>query len=160
MNEKIFRKKSLERISSPEQLTDYIRVSNPSVWIVLSAIVVLLAGALIWSVFGAMPETVTVKGFVQDDVGICYVNKEMSETLKEGMKVQLGDSTGTVAEVSQVPISSAELKAKYNEDYLAESLTVGDWNYPVKINGLNVADGLYEMAITVKSNKPISFLLN
>lgn len=32
MNDKIFRKKSVERMSSPEQLNDYIKVTNPGVW--------------------------------------------------------------------------------------------------------------------------------
>ena len=50
----LFRKKSLERISSPEQMDDYIRVTTPSVWIVLAALAVLLVGILAWSVFGTM----------------------------------------------------------------------------------------------------------
>lgn len=48
----IFREKSLERVSSPEALNDYIRVTTPSVWIVLAAAVLLLVGMLSWSVFG------------------------------------------------------------------------------------------------------------
>ena len=48
----LFRKKSMDRVSSPEQLNDYIRVTSPSVWLVLLAIVLLLAGILIWSTFG------------------------------------------------------------------------------------------------------------
>jgi len=48
----IFREKSMERVSSPEALNDYIRVTTPSVWIVLIAIVMLLAGMLAWSVLG------------------------------------------------------------------------------------------------------------
>ena len=48
----VFREKSMERVSSPEQLNDYIRVTTPSVWIVLVALVVLLAGILAWSIFG------------------------------------------------------------------------------------------------------------
>ncbi len=50
----IFRKKSLDRVSSPEQLNDYIRVTTPSVWLVLLALVILLAGMLVWSVFGTV----------------------------------------------------------------------------------------------------------
>ena len=42
MNEQLFRKKSVERVSSPEQLNDYIRVANPSLWLVLGAVIVLL----------------------------------------------------------------------------------------------------------------------
>ena len=37
----VFRKKSLDQINSPEQLDDYIRVTTPSVWIVLLALVVI-----------------------------------------------------------------------------------------------------------------------
>ena len=40
----IFRKKTLDRISSPEQLTDYLRVTNPGIWLVLATVVLLLAG--------------------------------------------------------------------------------------------------------------------
>ena len=48
----IFREKSLERVSGPEALNDYIRVTTPSVWIALAALVILLAGMLAWSVLG------------------------------------------------------------------------------------------------------------
>lgn len=51
-NSGIFRQKSIKRVSSPEQLNDYIRVTTPSVWIVLAALVALLAGMLAWSVLG------------------------------------------------------------------------------------------------------------
>ena len=50
----IFRQKSLDRVSSPEQLNDYIRVTTPSVWLVLAAIILLLVGMLAWSVFGTV----------------------------------------------------------------------------------------------------------
>ena len=52
MKESIFRKSSLDRVSSPEQLNEYIRVARPSVWVVLGAIVALLAGVLAWGIFG------------------------------------------------------------------------------------------------------------
>ena len=48
----IFRDKSLERISTPEQLNDYIKVTKPSVWVVLIATILLIAGALLWAIFG------------------------------------------------------------------------------------------------------------
>ncbi len=44
----IFRKTSLDRISSPEGLNDYIKVSRPSLWLILGAIAVLLAAAIFW----------------------------------------------------------------------------------------------------------------
>ena len=50
----IFREKSIKRVSSPEQLNDYIRVTTPSVWVVLAALIILLLGILAWSVLGTV----------------------------------------------------------------------------------------------------------
>lgn len=56
MSEKksIFREKSLRRISSPEEMNDYIRVTTPKVWVILIAVIVLLIGALVWATFGTI----------------------------------------------------------------------------------------------------------
>ena len=50
----IFRQKSVKQLSGPEDLNDYIRVTTPSVWIVLAALAVLLVGLLLWSIFGTL----------------------------------------------------------------------------------------------------------
>ena len=50
----IFREKSLNKISSPDQMSDYIRVTTPSVWIALLALVILLVGILAWSILGTV----------------------------------------------------------------------------------------------------------
>lgn len=60
----IFRQKSIDRVSSPEQLNDYIRVTTPSVWLVLLALVILLLGMLAWSILGTV-EAVSPDGVVQ-----------------------------------------------------------------------------------------------
>lgn len=68
----VFRQKSMERVSSPEQLNDYIRVTSPSVWIVLIALVVLLLGMLAWSVLGRI-EVHNEDGSTQEIAPITYV---------------------------------------------------------------------------------------
>ena len=62
MSESIFRKKSLDKISSPEEIDQYMRVTSPSLWLVFGAILVLLAAILIWSVTGQIESTVLVNG--------------------------------------------------------------------------------------------------
>ncbi|MCL2839926.1 MAG: hypothetical protein FWE05_04055 [Defluviitaleaceae bacterium] len=58
MNNKknIFRKESLDKMSSPEKLNDYIKVSNPSVWIILGAIAIMLISVIVWSITYELPE--------------------------------------------------------------------------------------------------------
>ena len=51
-NNTIFRQKSIDKVSSPEKLDDYIKVTTPSVWVTLIAIVLLLVGAVVWGIFG------------------------------------------------------------------------------------------------------------
>ncbi len=50
----IFRQKSLDRVSDPDKLNDYIRVTTPGVWLVLTAILILLLGMLAWSILGTV----------------------------------------------------------------------------------------------------------
>ena len=47
---KLFRSSSLEQISSPEKLNEYIRVSRPSVWVILGAITAIIIAAVFWAV--------------------------------------------------------------------------------------------------------------
>ncbi len=53
----IFRQKSIDKVSSPEQLNDYIRVTTPSVWLALAAVTVLLVGMIAWSVLSTVQVT-------------------------------------------------------------------------------------------------------
>ena len=48
-NQNSFRKKAMNRISSPEDLTGYLRVTSPGMWIVLAAVIALLVGMFAWS---------------------------------------------------------------------------------------------------------------
>ncbi len=50
----IFRQKSLDRLSSPENLNEYIKVANPGMWMGLIAIIVFLIGGIVWASFGKL----------------------------------------------------------------------------------------------------------
>lgn len=51
-DKKIFREKSLKRISSPDKIDDYIKTTTPGIWAILIAVLIILAGAIVWSIFG------------------------------------------------------------------------------------------------------------
>ncbi len=54
MNKELFREKNVKRVSSPEQLNDYMRVTSPGIWAIIIAVIMLLAGAVIWGVTGTV----------------------------------------------------------------------------------------------------------
>ena len=47
------------KLTSPEQLNSYIRVTSPGAWIVLASVLVFLAGLFVWIFFGELkvPDT-------------------------------------------------------------------------------------------------------
>ncbi len=57
-NQTLFRKKAMERISSPEDLTSYLRVTSPGMWIILAAVIAMLVGLFAWSAVGTLETTV------------------------------------------------------------------------------------------------------
>lgn len=78
MNNSVFRKSSIDRVQSPEQLNDYIRVSNPSAWIVTIAAIILLVAVIIWSIFGKVEINKTVSSVDKDgETVIVTVSEEI-----------------------------------------------------------------------------------
>ena len=55
MKSAIFRKVSLERLSSPEQLDQILRVTGSKSWVGLLALVALSGVALAWAYEGSIP---------------------------------------------------------------------------------------------------------
>ncbi len=68
----IYREKSIKRVNQPEDLHDYIRVTTPSVWIVLIAVVLVLVAVLGWMIFGTVEEH-NDDGTVSETHPITYV---------------------------------------------------------------------------------------
>ncbi|MDR2590370.1 MAG: NHLP bacteriocin system secretion protein, partial [Oscillospiraceae bacterium] len=62
MENKLFRKSALDRISSPEQLNEYMKVAGPGVWAILAGLAITFAAFFVWGVMGSIPETVDIRG--------------------------------------------------------------------------------------------------
>jgi hypothetical protein len=53
----IFREKALNQIKTVEDLSDYIRVTTPSAWLLILAAAIILGALLIWGFFGSVALT-------------------------------------------------------------------------------------------------------
>ena len=85
MHSQIFRKKSMDKISSPEQMNDYIRVANPSVWMILIAVIVLLAGVCVRGMFGRLDTRIQTGGVCTDGKLVCYIGEADFKKVEVGM---------------------------------------------------------------------------
>ena len=157
MNEQLFRKKSVDKVSSPEQLNEYIRVANPGVWMVLAAIVILLAGVVVWGFIGHLDTTLATAVVCENGEAVIYVKEADAEKIAVGMTVRVDDKEYTVSEIPTEPERVDDTMSEYAIH--ASGLTVGEWVYAVKVNG-DIADGVHKAEIVIESITPISFILN
>ena len=87
----LFREKNLERLESPEQLNDYLRVTSPGVWLVLAACIVLLAGFVLWGIFGRIDTTLKLAVTASDGRVVCYVPYNELEKVAQRGEVTIND---------------------------------------------------------------------
>lgn len=139
MGEGIFRKKSLDRVKSPENLDDYIRVSNPGIWLLLISVIVLLAGACVWGIFGHIDSIVTTVVRVEGGTAACYIAREDITEIRTGQTVRLADTEAVILRIGE------EEAGGYS------CILSADTSLP---------DGFYEGKIVIKSYRPLSFILN
>ncbi len=146
----IFRKSSIARVSSPEQLNDYIRVSNPSVWM-------MLAGVCVWGIFGRLESKILSAGTSENGIFICYVTEEDAAKIKTGMLVKVNGKDFAVSEIAESPIAvNADM-----DPYLMHlgGFSKGEWVYEI-IADVDIPDGTYKTEIVTESVSPMSFILN
>lgn len=157
MDKQLFRKSSIERVSSPEQLNDYIKVSNPGVWMILAAIIALLIGVCVWGVFGQLETKITTAGKCENGVFICFVNEDEAAKIKSGMTLNVDGNELLISEISSKPIFvNAEM-----DEYLLHlgNFSDGDWLYEITASG-TLSEGVYKAEIVTESVSPMSFILN
>lgn len=138
MSEKLFRKKSLDKIASPESLTDYIRVTNPGVWLVLAALIVLLAGACVWAIFGRMETKLPVTAKVENGMAAITLTADEAEKVAPGESVIFDGGEGVI-----LTIEGPDEAGLYTA--AAE---------------MNAPDGALRAEIVTESVSPMSFIVN
>ena len=122
------------RVSAPDQLTDYLRVTNPGVWVILLSVVLLLAGILVWAFVGTLETSVPVRISVTGNQAM--VVPEKADRLAEGMPLRMDAGEYVIKEIGT---------DEYGRIYgLAE---------------VPVQDGIYSGTVVTDRTRPISFLL-
>lgn len=133
----IFRKKSLESISSPEQLNDYLKVTNIGIWVLLASVILLLAGLFAWSTVGRLETTANGVAVVENGTAQILIYDTSKGDIKSGMTVRMGDDEYTVSTVEKDDLGRSIAYAPVSE-----------------------SDGKYDVKIVIESIAPISFLFS
>lgn len=133
----IFRQESLDSISSPEQLTDYLRVTNPGIWIILAAFILFVIGIAAWNSLGRLETTMNAPAVVKDGMAAVFISSaEDAEKLNNEMTLRIDDN-----------------------EYSISNIETADNGMTVAMAPVNEPDGTYEAKIVTESVPPIRFLL-
>ncbi|APO43947.1 MULTISPECIES: NHLP bacteriocin system secretion protein [Paenibacillus] len=101
MNKQVFRKVALERLSSPEQLDNLVRVTSPRGWLMLIGAGLILAAALYWGIFGTMTTRAEGQGVLIRPGGLKTVHTSSEGAISdiavvENDTVQQGEVIGRI----------------------------------------------------------------
>ncbi len=137
MDNRLFRQSSIDRISSPEQLQDYMHVTSPGVWMVFGAVLVLLVGFLIASVFGRIESTVDMTVQVENGLAVFEAAGPDADELTEGMILRIKGIETRIETVHWVTSDTVKAAAP-----------------------IDLPDGTYSAVVVTDVIAPISFLVN
>lgn len=138
MESRLFRKQSIDRITSPEQLQDYMRVTNPGIWMVLAAVIALLVGLLVSSALATLESSIPVEADVEGNVALVELSMSQKDLVKQGMTLRIGDHDVVL-----------DLIFEDNPDTFC---AMGDAE--------DLPDGKYDAEIVTETISPIKLLIN
>ncbi|MFN7916631.1 MAG: hypothetical protein U0Q55_14915 [Vicinamibacterales bacterium] len=116
MSEGLFRKATIDKVSSPEQLDLMMRVTSPVGWLALTAMAAMITAVGVWSVMGTIPDLVDAQGTLFRGERRYDIKATMSGSLtaldvRAGSTVQAGQ---VIAKITRVQASD-EGKAAADE---------------------------------------------
>ena len=159
MTNKLFREKNIARIASPEQLDDYIHVSNPSAWIVICAFTVLLVGICIWGIFGRLDTVISVAAVKEAESVVCYVRASDYPKIESGMTVEINSEEFVITEIDKIPVlvdSSIQEYAKH-----VGTLNDGEWIYRIRTDcGMGAEGEIFSADIIIERINRLYFVTN
>ena len=95
-DQSLFRKKTVDKISSPEQLTEYLKVTSPRMWIILAAVIMVLFAVIVWGILGRMETVKDIRVIVSD--GQARIVTVDSAVIEEGMTMRIDGQEFTIGE--------------------------------------------------------------
>ncbi len=151
----LFRQKSIDKISSPEELNDYIRVSNPGMWMLLVAVILVLLGMVTWGTFGRLETRISVPAKVDENKVVLYVEADDLLKVKAGQAVYITSFKGEVTELSVNGNKAGEVLG----DISLQEAGFDKEDIVYEIDGkIDCPNGIYLGEIVIDQVSPMSFL--
>ena len=153
----LFRKKSLEKVESPEKVNALVRVLNPGIWILIVALALAIIGILVWTFSGKISETIEVyyrsSGYAGE---VIYISEDMISEIEYGQEIESDGQKGKVTGWDEEPSLAEDVM----DDYLIHlnNFSLDSFVYEVRTN-LMSSEGIHPAKIVIKKFAPIEFII-
>ena len=122
-NGEVFRKTSLDRLSSPEQLDKLLQVTRLRGWIALVALGFLVGSAVLWGFEGSIPSRVAGQGILLNSGGVLEIAAgaggritdvavNVGDVVREGQVVARVAQPGVLNQIRQVRLALDNLRVE------------------------------------------------
>lgn len=142
MKQGIFRKVSLDRLSSPEQLDQLMTVTTPRAWFALLAIGAILITAILWGIFGSIPTKTYGQGILIKSDGIYNIVHKESGQITD-IRLEVGDIIKKGDVVARIDQQQLVKQINNYKTELNQLESLGDENFDIDME--NISSGLNEL---------------
>ena len=126
------------RMTSPEQLNDYLKVTNPKIWALLVAVLLILGGFLLWSGSTTIESYATgTAQAVGGELTVMFDDADQAARVQPGMEMEVGDMRTEVLVVG-----------------------VDDEGNTVATAQTTIPDGTYSVRVGYNATQVLSMLMN
>ncbi|MBR5091605.1 MAG: hypothetical protein IK093_19455, partial [Ruminiclostridium sp.] len=129
---KIFNQQALDRINSPEQLHDYMKVTNPGIWTILAAVILLLGGMFAWASVGKLETTANAMAVIENGTATVMITEAATSKITSEMSVRID-----------------------SQDYQISTVKYDDYGRAFAFAPVTLADGNYDAKIVVETISPL-----
>ena len=147
-------------ISTPQQYDNRFRTTSPSMWLIVIAIAVMMAGFVVWLFFGHIELDVHTRFIAVDDVVYCWLPLKEAGELRPGMEVMYDRTKGTVVSVGDYAELYDEIRSFTGKNISWLTVSEDDRNYRIEIEMDTGGDKLGELRIIKKREHPIALIMN
>lgn len=119
MSQDLFRKVSLDKLSSPEQLDELIKVTSTKAWFALLAIGCILISAIVWGFLGSIPTKISGQGILLNNGGVFSVQHHTSGQVID-IRFNPGDMVKKGDVIARIEIPELALEINNLQSNLAD----------------------------------------
>src|SRR4051812_45782504 len=124
----MFRKEALEKLSSPEQLDQLLKVTSPRGWLALLGLGLLVGAIIIWSIFGSIPSTIKGEGLLIRGDAVQLVDTPRAGRVSK-IAVNAGANIQPNQLIATVTTDSGDLEIRSPREGRVLELRVGEGSF-------------------------------